>query len=426
VLRNGSTAALEEPSDETTWFVINRPVRTLRQVTTDPDPDAALLVDAAAVQDAVRRARAGLVDREVLTEVVALCAVAGEHLLVVGPPGTAKSEAVRRVSRQLGGRYFEYLLGRFTEPNEVFGPIDLQRLREGVVEVQTAGMVPEADIAFLDEVFLGSTAILNTLLGILNERVFRRGSTLIQCPLRVCVGATNRLPDDPALDAFADRFLARVFVDPVADARLEELLEAGWQNEPMTGPGPVSLMPALDRLSAAALACNHSAVQPLLGVAVRRLRAAGVMLSDRRVVRAQRLVAAAAILDGRSHATGVDLWVLPLVAPTADAQVLARETLADLLASSTSRSLLHAAEEYSRGPLARAGRLTETARGLLEGLGTGPAERDALLRVEATLREIDAAFATEDLPAALAVVRGQLIAVRQQPTDQDPVAAGQA
>lgn len=365
--------------------------------------------DAEAVQEAVRRARTGLVDREVLTEVVALCAVAGEHLLVVGPPGTAKSEAVRRVSHQLGGQYFEYLLGRFTEPNEVFGPIDLQRLREGVVEVQTAGMVPEADIAFLDEVFLGSTAILNTLLGILNERVFRRGSTVVQCPLRVCVGATNRLPEDPALDAFADRFLARVFVEPVADARLEELLESGWDAEPANSGQAGSLIPALDRLAAAARSCDHTAVQPLLGLAVRRLRAAGVVLSDRRVVRAQRLVAAAAILDGRNFATGIDLWVLPLIAPTADAQVLARETLTDLLAASTNASLLHAAEEFSRGPLARAGRLVETGRDVLGQTASTPDGRDALLRVEATLREIDAAFATGDLPPELAGVRADLV-----------------
>jgi MoxR-like ATPase len=373
-----------------------------------------VFADAMAVQEAVRQARTGLVDREVLTEVVALCAVAGEHLLVVGPPGTAKSEAVRRVSQQLGGQYFEYLLGRFTEPNEVFGPIDLQRLREGIVEVQTAGMVPEADIAFLDEVFLGSTAILNTLLGILNERVFRRGSTLVQCPLRVCVGATNRLPEDPALDAFADRFLARVFVDPVADARLEELLEAGWQASRPQVSRPASLMPALDRLSAASRSCDHTAVQPLLGVAIRRLRAAGVVLSDRRVVRAQRLIAAAAVLDGRGSSASVDLWVLPLVAPTADAQLLARETLTDLLAKSENISLLHAAEEYSRGPMARAGRLAETGRALLSDLGEGPADRDAMLRAEATLREIDAAFAVEDMPRSLAELRVQLIAASQE------------
>src|SRR6185436_7639348 len=101
--------------------------------------------------------------------------------------------------------------------NELFGPIDLRRLREGVVEVETAGMLPEAEIAFLDEVFLGSTAILNTLLGLLNERVFRRGHTVKACPLKVCVGASNAIPDDEALAAFADRFLVRVFLEPVPD-----------------------------------------------------------------------------------------------------------------------------------------------------------------------------------------------------------------
>ncbi|MFD0351129.1 AAA family ATPase [Kitasatospora aburaviensis] len=186
-----------------------------------------MAADAELIGAAVTAAGRGLVDRETVAEVVTLCAVAGEHLLVVGAPGTAKSEAVRRIAGQLGGRYFEYLLGRFTEPNELFGPVDLRGLREGRVEFETAGMLPEAEIAFLDEVFLGSTAVLNTLLGLLNERVFRRGRTVLDSPLRVCVGAANRLPEDPALAAFADRFLARVFVEPVADARLEELLEAG-------------------------------------------------------------------------------------------------------------------------------------------------------------------------------------------------------
>src|SRR4051812_4127930 len=155
------------------------------------------------VRAAIARAQMGLVDREPIAEAVVLCAVAGEHLLVVGPPGTGKSEAVRRVAEELGGTYFEYLVGRFTEPNELFGPIDLRRLREGVVEVETAGMLPEAEVAFLDEVFLGSTAILNTLLGMLNERVFRRGSPVLACPLRVCVGAANTLPDNPAPAPFA-------------------------------------------------------------------------------------------------------------------------------------------------------------------------------------------------------------------------------
>jgi MoxR-like ATPase len=378
--------------------------------------------DSARLRAVAALARRGLVERELLVETVILCAVAGEHLLVVGPPGTAKSQAVRRVASGLGGRYFEYLLGRFTEPNEVFGPVDLRRLRDGVVEIETTGMLPEADVAFLDEVFLGSTAILNTLLSILNERTFRRGSTALPCPLRVCVGATNVLPEDPALAAFADRFLARIFVEPVADARLEEMFEAGWAGDADADTGTDTdpdvadadtgggLLGAVDRLSAAARGCDLRPVQPLLAAAVRRLRGSGVQLSDRRAVRAQRLVAAAAALDGRAAATAADLWVLPLVAPTGDAQAGAQEVLADLLEHGHSAALPYAAEELARGRRARAERLTATASDLLAGLPEAAVEGDDRLRVEATLREIDACFAEEDLPEALAELRRRLVA----------------
>lgn len=375
------------------------------EITTDVQDDAA------AVRAAVAAARQGLVDREVLAEVVVLCAVAGEHLLVIGPPGTAKSEAVRRVATRLGGSYFEYLLGRFTEPNEVFGPVDLRRLREGVVEVETAGMLPEADVAFLDEVFLGSTAILNTLLGILNERVFRRGSTRTACPLRVCVGAANTLPEDPALAAFADRFLARVFVEPVPDARLEELLETGWSaGRPGDDAGDGDLLGALDRLTSVAQACDVTPVQAAIGTAVRRMRAAGVPLSDRRAVRSQRLVAAAAALDGRGTATTADLWVLPLVAPTADTQATARETLGDLLAGGRNATLVTAADDLARGRLARADRLAAAGAALLAAAGDTVPDQDGRLRLEATLREIDSGFGGEDLPGGLAEVRARLVA----------------
>ncbi len=327
---------------------------------------------------------------------------------MIGAPGTAKSEAVRRVASQLGGRYFEYLLGRFTEPNEIFGPVDLRRLREGVVEVETAGMLPEADVAFLDEVFLGSTAILNTLLGLLNERIFRRGSTIMNCPLRVCVGAANTLPDDQTLAAFADRFLGRLFIEPVADARLEELLEAGdsaW----VQGEAGGSLLLAVDRLANASRTVSMDGVRPLIGSAVRRLRGAGIAISDRRAVRAQRLVAAAAVLDARGIASVADLWVLPLIAPTADTQQLAREALAELLDEARNATLACSAEELSRGVLARAERLTQAGGALLTHLSGGRLIEDARMRIEATLREIDAGFAHVDMPAELRETRQRLV-----------------
>src|SRR5437588_2590358 len=243
------------------------------------------------LRSAVTAASRGLVDREPLVELVALSAVAREHLLVIGPPGTAKSVAVRRIAQATGGRYFEYLLGRFTEPSEIFGPVDLRKLREGTVETDVSGMLPEAEIAFLDEIFQGSTAILNTLLGILNEREFRRGHTRMHCPLRVCVGASNALPEDESLAAFADRFLVRIFVEPIADPMLEQLLEGGWKlgQRPMERKAE---MADLDALAAAARQADMSRIRGALSQALRTLRAAGVTLSDRRAVKAQFLIAA--------------------------------------------------------------------------------------------------------------------------------------
>jgi MoxR-like ATPase len=382
-------------------------LRRLIGVLTLAYSDESFADDVESTRSAIARSCAGLVDRELIAEVTVLCAVAREHLLVVGAPGTAKSEAVRRVATELGGNYFEYLLGRFTEPNEIFGPVDLRRLKDGIVEIETAGMLPEAHFAFLDEVFLGSTAILNTLLGILNERRFRRGATALTCPLRVCVGASNSLPEDPNLAAFADRFLARLFVEPVADARLDELLEAASPTRANTPGSSTDLLPALDRLSAAADAVDLSTARQWIASGIRRMRGSGIPISDRRAVRVQRLVAAAAVLDGRRVATAADLWVLPLVAPTQDTHDLARDSLAGLLEEASNATTFYAAEEFSRGRSARAQRLTDTARSLLADAAAGIP--DAQLRVESTLREIDSCFAHSELPADLAQMRQLLI-----------------
>lgn len=367
---------------------------------------------AAALRIALSGATRGLVEREALAELIALAAVAGEHVLVIGPPGTAKSEAVRRIARAVDARLFEYLLGRFTEPSEIFGPIDLRRLKEGFVETETAGMLPEAELAFLDEVFKGSTAILNTLLGILNERVFRRGHTLVRCPLRVCVGASNALPEDESLAAFSDRFLVRVFLDSVPDPRLEELLEAGWNldhEEPGTGFQPASLAD-LDTLTAAARQADLARVRPHLAHAIRLLRGAGIVLSDRRAVRVQGLVAAAAALAGRARATDADLWPLVLAVPTREQQALARECLGEVLARTENATLPAAAEEASLGPLARAARIAAAGRDALREQPRDDQElEDWMLRLEGIAREIDAGFAPDTLPPDLVEVRKRIV-----------------
>lgn len=366
----------------------------------------------ARVRAAVQAAARGLVERDVLVELIVLAAVAEEHVLVIGEPGTAKSEAVRRVARALGGRYFEYLLGRFTEPSELFGPIDLLKLQQGKLETVTSGMLPEADIAFLDEVFLGSTAILNTLLGILNERAFRRGSVSVRTPLRICVGASNRLPEDPALAAFADRFLVRVFVAPVADSELEALLSGGLQVAPTAASASLA---DLDALTKARRAVDLSVVQPLLAQAVRKLRQGGIALTDRRVVRAQNLIAATAVLSGRTQASAKDLWPLVNAVPTELEQDTARDLLRELLAESES-ALSAAALEASASHAARAARIALAAEPLLV-TPSAPEQTDAWqLRIEGLLREIDASFPRQSLPEPLPALRERLRALVPQST----------
>lgn len=363
-----------------------------------------------ALQTAIATAGQGLVERSALVETIALAGVAGEHLLVVGPPGTAKSEAVRRMAQSLGGQYFEYLLGRFTEPSEIFGPVDLRKLREGIVETETAGMLPEAEIAFIDEVFLGSTAILNTLLGILNERVFRRGHTQRAVPLRLCVGASNGLPQDDTLAAFADRFLLRVFVEAIPDSRLEELLEGGWALSGKPVSGEIASLTDMDTVAAAARTADMTSVRPLLAQAIRTLRQNGITLSDRRAVKSQRLIAAAAALAGRRSPTQQDLWPLILAVPTQAEQSLARDCLRSLLDTAQNDTLPSITEETSLGPLARAGRLVIAGQGLLADEPPAGSEHDAwVLKLEGVAREIDAGFMPDNTPPALAAVRAEIV-----------------
>lgn len=366
-----------------------------------------LHASSAALAAAIREAGRGLVGRQSLVETIALAAVAGEHVLVIGPPGTAKSEAARRFSRALSGRYFEYLLGRFTEPGEIFGPVDFRKLKEGVVETDTTGMLPEAEIAFLDEVFQGSTAILNTLLGILNERMFRRGRTMLHCPLRICIGASNALPVDESLAAFADRFLVRVFVEPTADPELEDLLAGGWSLLGSSEEAQASVHD-LEILANAAREADLEPVRSLLAHAIRRLRQNGVSITDRRAVKVQKLVGAAAVLAGRTTPTAADLWPIVTAVPLADQQAIARETLSELLGETENAALTAAAEEASQGPRARAARLAGAAKAVLDESvpESDPQARERWrYRVEGIAREIDAGFTPEQLTPELAEIR---------------------
>src|SRR5215212_4083174 len=180
------------------------------------------------LENALQPMKAAFVGKDEIIDLIGVCLVAGENLFLHGPPGTAKSALIQDLARRIDGRVFDYLLTRFTEPNELFGPFDIRRLREGDLVTNTEGMLPEASLVFLDELLNANSAILNSLLMVLNEKIFRRGRETRQLPALMIVGASNHLPEEEALQALFDRFLIRVRCDYVDPHHLNDVLDAGW------------------------------------------------------------------------------------------------------------------------------------------------------------------------------------------------------
>ncbi len=169
----------------------------------------------------------GLIGKEKIIKLGLLAVLSGENLLLIGPPGTAKSEISRRLTEILMEEsYFEYLLTKFTTPEEIFGPLSIRKLQEDKFERNTESYMPTSKVVFLDEIFKANSSILNTLLTILNEKVFHNGIKKERTPLLTLIGASNELPlGNEELSALYDRFLIRSIVGYISDDRIEELLE---------------------------------------------------------------------------------------------------------------------------------------------------------------------------------------------------------
>ncbi|HET9823102.1 MAG TPA: AAA family ATPase [Burkholderiaceae bacterium] len=277
--------------------------------------------DPADLRALVARLEHGLLERDAAVRLALLAALAGEHVLLIGPPGSAKSELARRVHRAFADtRYFERLLTRFSTPEELFGPLSLAALEDDRYERLVDGYLPTAGVAFLDEVFKANSAILNALLALLNERVFDNGRDRVRVPLVSVIGASNEGPTDEALRAFHDRFLVRIAVEPVSDASFEALLALdSAAAAPAATPLTAAQCEAL-RAAAGRVALGDEARQAL--VALRRwLAAEGLTApSDRRWRQWVALMGVAAASEGRASLDALDLWTAPYVVAPEPAQ----------------------------------------------------------------------------------------------------------
>lgn len=181
----------------------------------------------------------GLVDREATMKSALLSILAGENMLLIGPPGTAKSLVARRISQSFSHKnqvsattYFEYLLTKFSTPEEIFGPLSISELKADRFKRNTDGYLPSVKIAFLDEVFKASSSILNALLTIMNERIYHNGTEAVKVPLRALIAASNELPTgQEELSALYDRFLIRNFVDYISANKLQHLFDLSEEVE---------------------------------------------------------------------------------------------------------------------------------------------------------------------------------------------------
>lgn len=257
--------------------------------------------------------RGHLIGRDEQVRLALIALVSGHHYAVIGRPGTAKSMMFRAVASHFSdARYFERVLDKYTPKDEIFGPVSVTGLKNDDLRRNVEGRLPTAHLAFLDEAFKASSALLNSLLALLNERVFENGSAgIVKSPLRTVFAAANEYPGDDggdALNALWDRFLIRGEVEYLSDGEARTMLDMDGEYQPVTTM-------SVDELDAARAAVSNVAVKGEVKDSLIALRAMlrdehGVQVSDRRLRQSLGLLRANAFIEGRSEVGTEDFMVL--------------------------------------------------------------------------------------------------------------------
>jgi MoxR-like ATPase len=236
-----------------------------------------------------------VIGHEDFVKALMIASIAGEHIVVIGPPGTAKSYAVRLFAKLVNANFYQYLLTKFTSFDEIFGTVDITALTKGEFRRNWSHII-SSEFVFLDEIFKANSAILNALLSLLQERIVYDpiSGSPIETRLHTAVGASNETPEDPELQALYDRFAVRVFIGYLEDDRmLLNAIQARWtQNNNLQPVATMDDVKTLHNFSISLMSAKikdlghevyklyHVNVVPL----VKSLRAKGVIVSDRTII----------------------------------------------------------------------------------------------------------------------------------------------
>jgi MoxR-like ATPase len=277
------------------------------------------------LQTLERELTASLIERDEVIRASLVALLARQHLVVLGPPGTAKSALVTGLAERIGPqngaglRSFAYLMTRFTTPEELFGPVSVSGLKRDEYRRITAGKLIEAELVFLDEIFKASSAILNALLKIANERVFHNGDQEMRVPLISLFGASDEMPQGNGLEALWDRFLLRFRVGYVTDTGFAKFIRAAsaklgakHNGHKSNGSQPTTLLQSellVLQQSAEQVAIPNAAID-LIEQLRRDLVSKGIIISDRRWGQTLGLLQAHALTEGRDAVTEDDLVFL--------------------------------------------------------------------------------------------------------------------
>ncbi|TMO57103.1 AAA family ATPase [Pseudoalteromonas phenolica] len=261
----------------------------------------------------------GLHEREKILAIALLAAISGQNAFLYGPPGTAKSLISRRLACAFkDANYFEYLMNRFSTPEEVFGPVSIKELKEDRYTRQIEGYLPTANFAFLDEIWKSSPAILNTLLTLINEHVFKNGSDIVEVPLKALIAASNEVPaENQGLDALFDRFIVRLQVPPIKEQKhFNALLNAKpSSSNPVVEPELTitqhELVEWRQQLYNVQLSDDTLLIiKHIRSALAEKFEELSVYVSDRRWQRAAMLVKASAFCNGRDRTNHTDVVLL--------------------------------------------------------------------------------------------------------------------